>query len=195
MDFVYEVENNLPASLCEEIIKRYKDDDRKVESAIGDGGTINKSVRSSKILPITDDKKWKDIDDILAKKLSEGIKEYHSYLEKYTIKRIADAALSHVNDEGYAIQEMKVGDFYDWHSDNGLYSRDRQVTCIWYLNTLDEDQGGCTEFWGGKRVRPKQGTLLFFPSTWSYIHRGAPVKNSAVKYTCITWLSKPDLKI
>jgi len=195
MEFVYEVENNLPASLCEEIIKRYKDDNGKVDSGIGDNCRVDKSVRSSKILRITHNEKWKDIDDILAKKLFEGIKEYHGYIEKYTRKKIADEILGNVKDEGYSIQEMKVGDFYDWHIDDGLQGCNRRVTCIWYLNTLEEYQGGCTEFWGGKRVRPKQGTLLFFPSTWSYIHRGAPVKNSAVKYTCITWLSKLDLKI
>jgi hypothetical protein len=102
-----------------------------------------------------------------------------------------------MRDEGYSIQEMKTGDFYDWHADfdgDTLVNIDgnRCITAIWYLNTLDEDQGGCTEFWGGKKVRPKQGMLLFFPSTWTYLHRGAPVKNSGVKYTCITWLNKKN---
>jgi len=196
MEFIYEIENALPKEMCEEMIQRYKDDNNKTDSRLA-GGIIDKSIRSSKSLLITGDKKWKDMDDILFKKLNEGLKEYYNYLKKYTTEKVTNSVVSFIRDEGYWIQEMKTGDFYDWHVDfdgdtqTNIHGN-RTITAIWYLNTLDEDQGGCTEFWGGKKVRPKQGTLLFFPSTWTYIHRGAPVKNSGVKYTCITWLNKKN---
>jgi hypothetical protein len=64
----------------------------------------------------------------------------------------------------------------------------RLFSCLIYLNTLEDNQGGCTEFMCGKKVRPEQGKLLIFPSTWTYVHRGAEVKNGGVKYTLGTWV-------
>ena len=72
MEFVYEVENNLPASLCEEIIRRYKDDDRKEFSKTTET-KVNRNVRDTKVLPISDKIEWNDIDAILYEKLSEGV--------------------------------------------------------------------------------------------------------------------------
>jgi hypothetical protein len=40
------------------------------------------------------------------------------------------------------------------------------------LNDVPVEHGGCTEFLMGKKIQPKKGTLLFFPATWNYIHRG-----------------------
>ena len=190
MEFVYEVENNLPASLCEEIIRRYKDDDRK-EFSKATETEINKNIRDTKVLSISDKSGWNDIDGILYEKLSEGVKQYKQYINRYCPKNIGNTVFKGSRDQGYHIQETTKNGFYDWHIDerrpdkHNIY---RFLTCIWYLNTLDEDDGGCTEFWGGKKIRPKQGTLLLFPSTWSYMHRGAPLKNDVNRYTCVTWL-------
>ena len=190
MEFVYEVENNLPASLCEEIIKRYKDDDRKLVTRVFEDQT-NTNLRDTKMLSISNKNEWNDIDAILYEKLSEGIAQYKQYISRYCSEGISNSIFEGSSDQGYHIQETTKNGFYDWHIDerrpdkHNIY---RFLTCIWYLNTLDEDDGGCTEFWSGKKIRPKQGTLLLFPSAWSYIHRGAPVKNDVSRYTCTTWL-------
>jgi len=190
MEFVYEVENNLPASLCEEIIRRYKDDDGKIVTPVFKN-EINTNIRDTKMLSITGKNEWNDIDTILHEKLTEGIKQYKQYMSRYCLPAVADTIFEGSRDQGYHIQETTKNGFYNWHIDerrpdkHNIY---RFLTCIWYLNTLDEDDGGCTEFWGGKKIRPRQGTLLLFPSTWSYVHRGAPVKNDVNRYTCTTWL-------
>jgi len=191
MEFVYEVENNLPASLCEEIITRYKKDNRKEPSLVGSDGIFKPEIRKSSTLMITGNEDWDDIDKQLYEYLKKGLCRYREYLSQLTLSRLADNIFESLSDEGYMIQEMKQNEFYDWHFDQMLDSNKtptRLITCIWYLNTLSEDDGGCTEFWGNKKIKPKQGNLLFFPSSWSYIHRGGPIKNNLSKYTCITWL-------
>lgn len=189
MDFIYEVENNLSKELCDEMIRRYKNDNLKKDGVLGygDNNTVDKTVRSSTIVVLRENSEWSDIDKILYQKLQEGLKKYIKYLTTFISIRGQTVENLFTKDEGYHIQEMKSGDFYDWHYDDGP-QQNRMITAIWYLNTLEEYEGGTTDFWCGKRVRPKQGTLLFFPSSWSYFHRGAPVKNSATKYTCMTWL-------
>jgi Rps23 Pro-64 3,4-dihydroxylase Tpa1-like proline 4-hydroxylase len=189
MEFIYEIDNVLPKDVCEQMIERFKNDINKRPSKIGiDGGRIDESVRKSSTLGISGNESWKDIDEIVFKAISKSLKEYGEYIKRYTLTEIYNTLYSDLNDEGYTINEMKVGEFYDWHIDDMVKNgKRRSLSCVLYLNTLEEDQGGCTEFWCGKKVRPKQGKILIFPSSWTYIHRGAPVKNSGVKYTCITW--------
>lgn len=93
-----------------------------------------------------------------------------------------------MEDEGYFIQEYKQDDFYNWHVDrNKGFKLGRVLSFVLYLNTLNENQGGCTEFINGKKVRPVQGKMVVFPSDWQYYHRGAPVENGGIKYTIGTW--------
>lgn len=189
MEFFYEVENILPKEVCEEIIERFKKDKRKGPSKLGPNeGRIDHSIRKSTTLMISGNGDWEDIDKIIFDAIAKALSEYRVYLEKYTTSKITDNIFSNLSDEGYTINEMRPGEFYDWHIDDMISNgKRRAISCVLYLNTLEEDQGGCTEFWCGKKVRPQQGKILLFPSSWSYIHRGAPVKNSGVKYTCVTW--------
>jgi len=187
MDFIFEVENSLSSELCENIIKLYENSTGKDRGPIGGNCTIDKNVRSTENLIVSGnpDKEWMKIDEILHKKLRDGLTQYIKYMYKYCPPTIHPDVLFRT-DEGYEIQKMASGDFYDWHFDDD--DNGRKLTAIWYLNTMEEYEGGSTDFWCGKRVTPKQGTLLLFPSTWSFIHREAPVKNGGTKYTCITWL-------
>ena len=185
MEYIYEIENALPKEICEQMIKRFQEDDRKRPSETIDG--VNPYVRRSSLLNFSSLKEWKDIDDIIFKVVKKVSAEYQDYLLNYTTDILQ---FTDISDEGYFIQEFRTGEFFKWHVDSfskeGLH---RNYTILMYLNTLEEDQGGCTEFWNGYKVRPIQGKVLLFPSCWTYIHRAAPVKNSAVKYVCQTWVS------
>jgi hypothetical protein len=60
----------------------------------------------------------------------------------------------------------------------------RMLAFIWYLNDVHE--GGETEFLKGK-VTPKRGSLLIFPCSWTYLHKGnVPVSNN--KYIITGWI-------
>ena len=193
MDFIYEVENILPKEICEAIIKRFHNDSRKSESKIGNG-EINHNVRKSTVLFFSEYSDWKDVDNIILDVMTRGVQKYQEYLKTFSngdemMIDVIEGRFSNLKDEGYFIQEYKSGDFYKWHIDDApANGAARSLSVVLYLNTLDESQGGCTEFIGGRKVKPEQGKLVIFPSCGSFIHRGAPVKNSGVKYTIGTWI-------
>ena len=187
MEFIYEIENALSPEMCDKMIKKFQNDDRKGPSLTHGG--LNIGTRKSTNLHFSGLGDWKDMDDYMFKVFSKALEEYHTYVSGYTSKEMSNGFFDDVKDEGYFVQEFRPGEYYHWHTDDHSKGNiPRNFTMLLYLNTLEEDQGGCTEFWVGKKVRPKQGKLLIFPSGWTYIHRGAPVKNGGVKYVCGTWM-------
>jgi hypothetical protein len=199
MEYIYHIDNHLPKDLCEKMIEKFESDSRVEKSVVGRGDlnhTDNNcknddTIRKSDILCISGLEGWEGIDSLLEKNLKDGLVKYRAYLNKLFPTDIGWVFDTINSDSGYQIQRMKKDDFYTWHVDefiNPSSKQQRVMTAMWYLNTLEEDDGGVTEFWMKKGIRPKQGTLLFFPSNWSYIHRGGIITNDVTKYTCITWL-------
>ena len=192
MDFVYEIKNMLPKQICEAIIKRFQNDHRKSESKIGNG-ELNYNVRKSNVLFFSQYSDWKDVDNIIFDVISKGIEKYQEYLKTFAnddehLIDVIEGRFLNLTDEGYFIQEYKSGGFYKWHIDDARPKGvGRSLSVVLYLNTLDESQGGHTEFIGGRKVKPEMGKLLIFPSCGSFIHRSVPVKNSGIKYTIGTW--------
>ena len=62
----------------------------------------------------------------------------------------------------------------------------RIFTFMWYLNTIEEKDEGYTEFVDGTKIQPVAGRLIFFPATWTFLHRGYPPK--VKKYLCNGWI-------
>lgn len=86
------------------------------------------------------------------------------------------------------LQKTAVGQgFHSWHDDHGDWdTRSRVLAIILYLN--DVEVGGETEFlFYGKRVNPKQGTMLLFPPFYTHTHRGNPPLSND-KYILTGWL-------
>jgi hypothetical protein len=181
MNYIYEIENSLSSEVCKDIIARFDKDDRRHPGYIGNN-IYNETIKKSTDLCITGLSEWKDIDDILSKALSDGLSKYYTYL-------LDKIELRHFNynlkDEGYQIQCSEKGGFYRWHNDDKM-NFNRVISCIWYLNTLELDDGGTTDFICGKSIKPVEGKLLLFPATWTYIHCGKPVNKN--KYICVTFL-------
>ena len=186
MEFIYEIDNAISKEMCDKLIKRFQNDDRKGPSKTFGG--VQRDVRKSTILHFSGLDDWKDLDNEVFKIFTKCIKEYGEYVKSYTSGVACEGIFENLTDEGYFIQEYRSGEFYKWHTDDAKKEGvPRNLTCLLYLNTLEEDQGGTTDFWCGKKVKPKQGKMLIFPSCWTYVHRGAPVKNGGVKYVCGTW--------
>ena len=55
------------------------------------------------------------------------------------------------------------------------------------LNTIDAKDGGSTDFFDGTSLQPELGSLVFFPATWTYVHRGRMTKVN--KYICNGWIN------
>jgi predicted 2-oxoglutarate/Fe(II)-dependent dioxygenase YbiX len=93
------------------------------------------------------------------------------------------------------IQKTGENEYYNWHSDGEPSKNTRVLTLLFYLNDVDEKQGGATEFIHGKRlVQPKTGKVVIFPATWSYMHRGQAVKYGE-KYVIAMFVYEPSLTI
>ena len=193
MEFIYEIPNVISKEMCEEIIEKFIKDDNKEPSAIS-GNQVMTNVRKSTHTWMTNEDIWSKISKDIIKVFIDGLDTYSRYLSD--IDYLSAKASKSLFREKLAIEQIyvnksKEGDYYHWHIDSNTSKQktSRAFSCLIYLNSLEEDQGGCTEFKCGKKIRPEQGKLVIFPSTWTYEHRAAEVKNGGVKYTCGTWIS------
>jgi len=109
---------------------------------------------------------------------------YPKYISEYSILSATDRhSIYHLK-----LQKTKIGEaFHTWHYETGTRETSgRILTFILYLNDVKE--GGETEFlYYPKRVKPKQGTIIFFPGSMTHTHRGnQPLSNE--KYIITGWV-------
>jgi hypothetical protein len=185
-NFVLEIEDFISEELCSEIIQKFENEPEKRKS------TISTPVQGNII-----DIKWRDsvevcfpwmkgIDDIynevnykFKKAIELYIIEFCNYFKKYgeNPKIIKSKVLRERNfqmrESGWTVQRVTAQTEFGWHSDEGeQYGH----TFILYLNDIDIEDGGATEFAYGRKVQPKAGKLLIFPGGWSNVHRGCFVR-------------------
>ena len=88
----------------------------------------------------------------------------------------------------YKLQKtLPAGGYHVWHAENDTRNHSSRIaTYILYLNDVPE--GGETEFlYLSKRLPAKQGTLVIFPPSYPWAHRGnPPLKNT--KYIMTGWV-------
>lgn len=180
MEYLLELPNFIDEIVCKDIIRRFEKDENKFPGKVGNG-VVNKNIKVSTDLHISSCDKWKDVDSYIHAKISEGIDIYKEHVRKITLNEWNDSWCSELfgntSDTGYQIQRVDKGGFYVWHHD-GNFKECRNIAVLFYLNTLNEDEGGTTDFKVGheyKKIRPEAGKLIFFPTSWPYLHTGKPV--------------------
>lgn len=170
-----ELDGHLDPEFCEEIIKQFEEDPNKEMGHTGGG--FNPNYKSSIDLGIHRYRSWNPITEKLNILVNEGKQRYMDWL--HVMLPWKDSSLERSKHNGFQIQKSGK---YDWHDDsNTEEDGERVFTFIWYLNTIDE--GGETDLIY-KKVKPRVGKLLIFPSTWTYVHRGLPAEN---KYIITGW--------
>lgn len=90
---------------------------------------------------------------------------------------------------GLRVQRTPVGGgYHEWHFENGHFENaSRIITMMMYLNDIDE--GGETEFlYQHRRVSPKAGTIVIWPTGFTHTHRGNPPLSNT-KYIVTGWLN------
>ena len=184
-DLIWTTENALTDEFCEHVINKFEErvDDQE-DGVTGSGYVPN--VKQSKDIHLSSYDAWKPEDDVFYKSLNKHFNIYREHLGPNTYCELAKDC----NDVGYQLQRTEPGQFYTWHHDSIPYYFDgqlkqRAVTFIWYLNDVDE--GGYTEFIDGTKIQPERGRILFFPATWTYMHRGFPPKSNT-KCICTGWM-------
>ena len=184
-------ENSLSPEVCEDIINRFKMDDRKYDGDVlygnGDVAVDHKQKKCTELY-LSKHCEWKDIDEMLAAEIKK----------KILILREKYPGLSYCNkvlDEGYRIKHYKNDgtEHFNWHIDsNGHRASHRYYVFMWYLNTVTE--GGETEFrvpdenGDNILVKPVQGRMAAFPPFWTHEHRANP-PISEDKYCIASWIT------
>ena len=174
-DLIYEMHDALDKKTCDDIIQRFRHDDRKAPG-ITTSGEVMPELKKSMDLAISDLDEWEDIDRTLFQSLAENLEEY----SKQILEIIGNPLWSsEIKDTGYNIKRYRQNDYYNWHVDCQTYIEGwtRTIAGIWYLNEVEE--GGETEFAFGHKVVPEIGKLILFPATWNFPHRGlSPIKGN-----------------
>jgi len=189
---IYVYKNSLSESFCNEVIEKFDRDPRKSDGIVNQNNpTVNKDVKDTKDLNITGLLDWVGEDQIFFNALTVGLENYKSYLESIHIKCHPKYDYD-MEDGGYKIQKYEPFGLYDWHNDWNMTDKGSRIfVFMWYLNTIEEKDEGYTEFFDGTRLQPECGNLVFFPATWTYVHRGKAPKVS--KYLCNGWIySRPS---
>jgi len=179
MEYIYEAHDIIPHALCEEIIEKFENDLDTYKGRIGIGEQdVNEELKKTRDLCIYDKPEWKSMYEQIERYLAVGIHKYFEYLFHGPfggitcfIRDTFRDDTDNINVSGLQVQRYKVGDFFNWHVDS-LSGVNRIFAFIIYLNEND----GCTEFLNGKKVKPEPGKIVFFPTTWTYPHRGQEIK-------------------
>ena len=174
-DLIYEMHSALDQQTCQDIIQRFRHDDRKAPG-ITTSGEVMPELKKSMDLGISDLDEWEDIDRTLFKSLADNLEEYSKRILEITGDPLWS---SEIKDTGYNVKRYRPNDYYNWHVDCQTYIEGwtRTIACIWYLNEVEE--GGETEFAFGHKIVPETGKLILFPATWNFPHRGlSPIKGN-----------------
>jgi hypothetical protein len=195
--FVLEIPNFIPNDICESVVRRFENDGRKVEGSFSYpvGDQVLTRLKNNTELTIASCTGWEDMNTLF---LNYTLKAYNEYVKhlKDTFDGYGDPRYPIYERElfptdmictGFPIQRLGKGDVYDWHHD-GDVSKPYFIQIIFYLNTLQENQGGCTEFIDGKKVRPEMGKVLMYPCSWTFPHKGGEILDG-YKYICTTTVS------
>ncbi len=187
-DLIYEMHNALDPKTCENIIQKFRHDDRKAPG-ITTSGQVMPELKKSMDLAISDLDEWEHIDRTIFQSLADNLEEY----SKRITEIIGEPLWSdQIKDSGYNIKRYRPNDYYNWHIDCQTYQGGwtRTIACIWYLNEVEE--GGETEFAFGHKVTPEQGKLILFPATWNFPHRGlSPIKGN--KYIITSFVATNEV--
>lgn len=186
MEFIYECEDVFPTSFCNRVIEKFEKSDLKITGSANTKGFPVNAVKKSIDLRIYDEPEWVDEEKYFHDTIRKAMKNYETFLLKMDVDIEVKNDISKLLMGCYAfapqIQRTDPGGYYHWHQDQPLEPPNWKVfTYIIYLNDVENDSGGTTEFSCGKIIQPKTGKIVFFPTTWTYYHRGKTLEKG-IKY-------------
>jgi hypothetical protein len=196
--FILEIPNVFSSELCENIINKFENDTQnQVKGALENGSGdryINEEWKSSTELNVLTSPGWEIAKTKIQYYLKNAINTYVEHVKSI----LKDAGIDEDGDMDFVldhsifplqfgdpcIQKIEKGKHYRWHQD-AFPGEKRVFTSFVYLNTLQTDEGGTTEFVNGRSIRPEAGKMTIFPTTWPFIHTGRLIKADA-KYILVT---------
>tara|TARA_Y100001937_G_C7015170_1_gene282826 strand:- start:20 stop:619 length:600 start_codon:yes stop_codon:yes gene_type:complete len=190
-ELIWVKKDSLSESFCKGMIEKFDIDPNRDEGKVDQNNPrVDKSLKVTMDMGITWQPEWAEEDKILCDALDKALYEYEGHLYDLSnngLYRLHPSYGYEIKDTGYKIQKYAPNGYYHWHHDWCMHKGwSRTFTYIWYLNTISEKDGGWTEFIDGTRIQPECGSILFFPATWTYVHRGSETK--VPKYIVNGWI-------
>ncbi len=110
---------------------------------------------------------------------------YDLYAKKYGV--LSSLGKHNFYDNIKVQKTLPAQGYHIWHCEADNRARGpRLMLVLAYLNDVEE--GGETEFlYQSRRIKPKQGTIIICPSSFTHAHRGNPPLKG-VKYVINGWI-------
>ena len=193
-ELIWVKENSLSESFCKTVIEKFEVEPYQIDGVVDQNNPrVDKSVKVTKDMCITGSPEWEEEDKVIYDALVIALDEYETHLEDVSKEKCDAGWKIHPSqyyenkDTGYKVQKYEPNGYYNWHHDWCMHKGwTRTFTYIWYLNTIEENEGGWTEFIDGTKIQPKAGSILIFPATWTFVHRGYTTK--VPKYLINGWI-------
>ena len=198
--YIYINNSSISPDCCSEIIELFETSKAKYHGITAGG--VQKTIKDTTDL-VMEDPVYKDINVMLMNELMYNLKEYMKTLDSEDFKSknnnstTSDFEILSLNSIKHVSKFMtqkyikNVGR-YTYHNDfSAEPSAHRLITYLWYLNDVVE--GGETAFSGKYIIKPKKGTLVLFPASWTFPHCGKmPISND--KYIITGWIYANNTK-
>ena len=179
-DFIGFYETKFPDRLCNALIEVFSQAENEQSIDIKRQNTLNRSDLSFDLQNYAPGHK------ITVNCNNLIFDSFHHYADNYSILN----KCSVFNPSLKLQKTVPGGGFHNWHCEHGYFAndldKDRLLAWMVYLN--DNYEGGETEFnYLSKRIKPKKGTLLIWPTGFTHSHRGGMVV-SGKKYVLTGWI-------
>lgn len=181
--FILVCDEVLPVSLCDTLMRLFREDDRVQTGKVVDfaGQRTNSADKLTDELPCDPEGVWREPHEHLHRAVTEFVL---TYTEQSPAFRVAPVRWT-----GYKIKRYPHNKgYFKWHFDAlGPGANDRVLGMILYLN--DVQSGGETEFYHqGSRINPVKGRGVLFPAAWTHLHCGH-VPTSSEKFVITSFVS------
>lgn len=116
----------------------------------------------------------------------EGLQRcYNAYIEQFSVLREGEILGSTMKMQ----RTSPGGGYHVWHAEQGNgTASNRVLVYMLYLNSLDENGAGETEFlYQKRRVKPQENVMVFWPAAFTHVHRGNTVFSEQSKYIVTGW--------
>ena len=190
-DFILELPNFVPETLCKSLIEKFENSTIPLEAGevmYNGKRMVIPELKNSMEMCTCCEPTMKSEHKEIIKYIKDAYKQYMIRLYSENVYdqslHMFEGLLQHkpMHDHIPIIQRQPRGGKYAWHFDEG--DARHFATLMIYLNTLELEEGGCTEFYGGRKVRPECGKVVIWPATWAYPHCGNEVK-AEYKYAIV----------
>lgn len=185
LTFIGAYENLAPDDYCDKMIEAWDKiygnsslRDFGSDGTIANGGMENR--KDFALFFCEERNNTQDLQIETNKILDEGLKKYGAEYPSLEMKQYYSARIK--------VQKTPPkGGFHTWHSEHSTGEASSRCL-VWtiYLNDIPDGEGETEFLEYGIKVKPKKGTVCFFPASWTHTHRGNAVYTHD-KYIATGW--------